>query len=294
MNAPIAKNAIVYSRDGNRARFIAQVDDNYFVEPEIEYQSSFDGEMYSDWGSTTSWREIFLVPPREVIDASIAKLNKEYETLRSKINELHGEIMGKESLIAAQKKRFAQHDKLKRLEDFIDGKITHVVITEIAYSSWSRIAIKEFDAAIREDEKDRYNHSLKLVTLFGKSNGDLQWQLNTYACGSGSSQEIIPCKSLEEAMEEAQKVLQKAFESHKEKNIMGTDFLESARKIGLKLSEEMEKFISDREKQEYQNKINYLKNSIEVDQKKLAALEAGVALNIPLPPQKVAKVAHEL
>lgn len=286
MNIPIAKNTIVYSRDGNRARFIAQVDDNYFVEPEVEYQSSFDGEMYSDWGSTTSWREIFLVPPREVIDASIAKLNKEYETLRGKINELHGEIMGKESLIAAQKKKFAQHDQLKRLEDFIDGKITHAVITEIHYSSWNTIKIKEIGAAIKEDDENRYNGSTKLVTLFGKSNGNLQWELNKYSCGSGSSQEIIPCKSHEEAVEEAQKVLQKAFELQKEKKIMGTDFLESARKIGLKLSEEMEAFIAEHKKQEYQNKLNYLKNSIKEDQKKLAALEAGSALNILVPPQK--------
>lgn len=286
MNTPITKNTIVYSRDGNRARFIAQVDDNYFVEPEVEYQSSFDGEMYSDWGSTTSWREIFLVPPREVIDASIAKLNKEYETLRGKINELHGEIMGRESLIAAQKKKFAQYEKLKRLEDFIDGKITHAVVVDINYSSWGVITIKELGAALYENDEDRrYNRPTKLVTLFGKSNGDLQWQVNQYSCGSGSSQEIIPCESREEAMEEAQKVLQKAFESHKEKKI-STDFLESARKTGLKLSEEMEKFINDCKEYDHQVKINYLKTSIEKSQKDLAALEAGSALNIPVPPQK--------
>lgn len=46
---------------------------------------------------------------------------------------------------------------------------------------------------------------MKLLTLYGRRDGGLEWRLNKYRDGSGSDTTVIPCQSIEEAREVARR-----------------------------------------------------------------------------------------
>jgi hypothetical protein len=93
--------------------------------------------------------------------------------------------------------KLKQMPALKRIEDFISGKITHFVIC-----GHGDVKIAPFAEAMMENS-DRWNKPTKLLTLFGETSGELQWRINRYSDGSGSNHDVIPATSLEDANEAA-------------------------------------------------------------------------------------------
>lgn len=55
-----------------------------------------------------------------------------------------------------------------------------------------------------------------MLTLYGKSNGDLQWKLSEFSDGSGVKKDVIPCISYDMARAEAQKIINQHINSVKE------------------------------------------------------------------------------
>lgn len=84
------------------------------------------------------------------------------------------------------------HECFKQMELFLTGQIKFLV--EKSYCDYKIIPFSE---AIPESS-DRENN-IRLITLFGKSDGNLTWKLNSYRDGSGSDMTILPATSLEEA-----------------------------------------------------------------------------------------------
>jgi hypothetical protein len=57
------------------------------------------------------------------------------------------------------------------------------------------------DKALARGGDGSWDKSLRLLTLFGDTKGDLQWRINRYSDGSGSSNiEVFPCHNEEEAI----------------------------------------------------------------------------------------------
>lgn len=106
--------------------------------------------------------------------------NKEYSTLAALLNNTRSTI------------KSWDHDCFNRLELFLTGKIKYMVLVE--YGNYN---IFEFSEAISEIG-DRDNN-IRLITLFGRSDGALDWKLNHYHDGSGNDRTIFPAISLEEA-----------------------------------------------------------------------------------------------
>lgn len=96
-------------------------------------------------------------------------------------------------------------DVFENLKSMLCGEYTHVVFPD-------NIEIKEWDHKLFS-RNDDYNHnqfeSLRLISLFGNWNKrlSLNWKVNSYQDGGGSTTNIIPCKSLEEAIEKAKEVV---------------------------------------------------------------------------------------
>jgi len=91
------------------------------------------------------------------------------------------------------------------LKSMMCGEYTHVVFPQY-------LEIKEWDHKLftRCDDYQRNQfESLRLISLFGNWNKrlSLNWKVNTYQDGSGSWSSIIPCKSLEEAIETARGIV---------------------------------------------------------------------------------------
>jgi hypothetical protein len=277
----LQKDTIVYSRSGQRARFIAEVDGEFFVRPEIEF-TDWEGNTETDWGDTATWHEIFPKAPTEVLDKEIIEKEKSLEELKNKARLIHSKITEGETLMREQKAKFARYEALKYLEDFIDKKITHYVkIIEDYHNNIDQLIIIDAAKAYDEDDMRYHRPSVKaLVTLEGKTNGDLNWQLHEYYYKS-QKHTIIPCKSHEEAVTEATKLFFKACEDFKksENKNFSRSLINCARNIKLEIPDYIESYLAEEENKERLNKLERARKEFVDAQKKLADLEAGIPVN---------------
>lgn len=90
----------------------------------------------------------------------------------------------------------AAAEQLAFLEAFVAGEITHVVIMP---EFGCRPVISKFDSEIADDWRSA-DYGLKLLTLFGGSDGSLSWHIHHYYDGSGGSVKVYPAKSYEDAL----------------------------------------------------------------------------------------------
>jgi len=139
---------------------------------------------------------IFDSPPTQKYDETILKLKAEIDDLRIQRIEIekHTQKVGEQEKERLTK--YQQYEQLKQLNDFLDGKITHYAVVE----SWTACIIP-FEDALGEYRGE----GQKLLTLFGKSDGNLCWGLNEYSDGSGCWRTVIPCTSYNQAIKELQK-----------------------------------------------------------------------------------------
>ena len=89
---------------------------------------------------------------------------------------------------------------------FLNGEITHVVTGQYRYE------IKTLVDAV--SPHDRYDDDIKLITLFGRSKGDLEFRINGYSDGSGGSTTIIPCRSFQDAKTALEELIIDRIENH--------------------------------------------------------------------------------
>ncbi|HLF12079.1 MAG TPA: hypothetical protein VJA26_12770, partial [Gammaproteobacteria bacterium] len=93
-----------------------------------------------------------------------------------------------------------------RLRAFIAGEITHFFVN----SSEKAICTWDDDIAFQVDNDygRRKIEAIKLVSVLGSSDGRLDYRLSRYSDGSGRDEcDIVPCRSYDEALGEAQLVL---------------------------------------------------------------------------------------
>lgn len=196
---PTPINTLVYSRSGHRAKYICSVAGRYgcehYVKPEVEFGLP-DGDIDSSFEGAAVWHEYFLSPPREVIDKEIATLQTKADTLRAEVQKLtreHAETKKEiEKDLEARKARLARHEQLKQLDDFIAKGVACYVRDD----GYGEVTIVDFKDATCEYSS---RNTFRLLSLFGGSNGQLDWKLNRYSDGSGSHVDCIPCVSKEDA-----------------------------------------------------------------------------------------------
>jgi hypothetical protein len=90
------------------------------------------------------------------------------------------------------------------LQSMMTGEYTHVVLGSGEIKEWGP------ELFARSDDYHRGQfESLRLISLFGEWNGRLKmdWRVNTYQDGSGSSSTFFPCRSLQEAVEKAKEII---------------------------------------------------------------------------------------
>lgn len=88
----------------------------------------------------------------------------------------------------------AMRESLDTLGDFVAGRITHVVKDR----EYGDCSVMPFESAI-EDKEGGNVEGIKLLSLFGKSDGTLQWRIHQYGDHSGGTTIIIPAKGLDDA-----------------------------------------------------------------------------------------------
>lgn len=132
-----------------------------------------------------------------------AEIKAEYElaseNYKTKTEKLRQEIKTKHGAMSSLLKNLdivIKHiniESFTRVLQFLAGEITHIV--HLDYGTYE---IREFIEDIATNE-DYSSSELKLITLFGKVDGSLEWNINRYSDGSGGNTTIVPFDSYEAA-----------------------------------------------------------------------------------------------
>lgn len=189
---------IKYTTDGRKVRVIGNLNNRETIVQEI---------FIDDTGAEIPSGENFVVkslhdaPRVSWQEKELKNIEQEYksaqESFKRKADDMRRQTRKVAAIIRASKEmeRFFSMEKFKKLDLFLAGAFTHLIITK-----WSGLEIVEFGA-----ETEDYNtRNIKLLTLFGRAGGELNWKLNTYSDGSGCSYIAEPCFSYEDALEKAQ------------------------------------------------------------------------------------------
>jgi len=93
------------------------------------------------------------------------------------------------------------------LKAMLCGEYTHAVLPsyDIEIMEWDHSLFASCD-----DYRRGMFENLKMISLFGNWNGrlGLSWKVNGYSDGSGSSNQFIPCKTLQEAIEASKEIIE--------------------------------------------------------------------------------------
>ena len=199
--------------------------------------------------------EFFHHAPTQKLDERFSILKEKIADLRQEKKKLEQEIWEAQEAGEAKLAKYKKYDQLKNLDIFLEGKITHYVL-----EYWGSFKIVAFEES-KPDQ--RWDSGLqKLLTLFGKSNGDLDWRLNEYSDGSGSNTIVIPCISYDEALAVAQGII----DNHMGESYQREDLITAAKKYNLKIDpeyvrkyKEKKKAVTDKEIKELEKKLIELK-----------------------------------
>lgn len=192
------------------------------------------------------------------LEARCERTTLKYKELEKEFYSKTKVIKAKLSFIEKLKTNFSE-DKLKQLIDFISGDIKYVV--EEGYSS---LSILDFNTAITKRFFGDYN-GIKLLSIFGDSDGDLSYRINEYRNGDGNWVSIHPCKTMEEALE----ILKERF-SIVIKERFSSNLLKVAKKYNLDIPDEVIKKYNKEKRESLLADIEEEKQRIQEYEKKLS------------------------
>ncbi|EKT4561858.1 hypothetical protein QEM42_003052 [Pseudomonas putida] len=204
-------NNIKYTSDGRKVVVVGKLNAEQTIVQEIFVSNGQEipsGENFVvkslHDAPAVSWKENDLKKQEERYERETKRLKDDLESQSRRLGiarekaKSHADVL----MAFANKADEAQLDTLKK---FLSGEITHLYMA--GYSpeifEWAD-DLKSFDT-----DNDSWNRrvkvdGMKLVSLFGYSDGNLAYRLHTYRDGSGGSAEIHPATSYEQALEWAQ------------------------------------------------------------------------------------------
>lgn len=182
----------VYDREGNEYEFVSFVEGCKGFAVVAPIYESDDGEFFPSSPQLIEAGLLTASPVSQRKEAQVAELDEQIRTKRRELADLEAIQRGG----AARFKRLTERDEiLSRLEDLLDGKVTHYV-----WITNGHVHIHE--AATLADEYEKYRPallSLRPARLGGQS---LEWHINGF-----SSEDFGFASSKDEAHEVAKKLL---------------------------------------------------------------------------------------
>lgn len=187
------ENTIKYTTDGKKVKVLGKLNSVEYIVQEIfiiDGQEIPSGENFTTKSLYDNlakpWKEEYLEDLEERFESEKRRIEKRLKELKTTSNKQIIEVRKKTEFL----KKFVDNvseSAFDRVTDFLTGKIKYMV--KLNYEP----------KIIKFNIYDNYCRDIKLITLFGKDNGTLDWRLNDYNDGSGSNTPFIPCKSLDEA-----------------------------------------------------------------------------------------------
>ena len=254
-----------YTSDGLAVQYVGAAQGGYLA---LRVYVDAEEREWPEDDTPQFYRVLHAKPRTQALAAEVKELGEEINRRREELDGIERKIVEFENISRAMQQRFKQHAALQRIDDWIEGRMTHFV----QVSEYGDVSIWERDALLR-DGQDRYDkNEIRLVCLFGRSNGDLQWRINQYRDGSGSWRDCIPCGSEAEAKALAMQSVRKFWESsdNEYRRVTAT---QSAIKIGLDVPPERIKEMRDREIADAQKTVKEAEERLANAQKTLRAAQ---------------------
>lgn len=238
-------NKIKYTKDGKKVVVIGDLNQTDKIVQEVFVTKDGceipQGERFVEKNlldePAKSWKESELEKlearyekDRKDWDSKIDKLNQEkrlaYDSLSARVKWLRN--------MAKEPRQEELKTVINQIADFLDGSNKYVFVAD--YSGWR---LESFDKESVDSLLDCYDggygrrrfEEMRLLSLYGKSDGSLVYRINSYSDGSGSDKDVEFFKSKEDAM----KYLQNRFDGIKEYSSYS---IKVAEKYDLKLDEE--------------------------------------------------------
>ena len=134
----------------------------------------------------------------------LANVDDELSAKQKQLDGIRAELKQAEVDRKAITSRIAADAAIRRVMDVIDNKIEWFVT-----SQYGLVEVKNKDVALKQS--DKWERDWKLVTVYGKTNGNLSYGINYYSDGSGSQECCWPCVTHTEACEIAKRVIEEGF-----------------------------------------------------------------------------------
>ncbi len=199
---PFAPGNTVYSIGGHKATYVSSIKGGHIVRPLYDTCCGGGDEVdcHEEEGDLTEWDTVYAKPPVEKLHAEVAALDAQLAAKRAELDEERKVQRELDEAMRARKDRIAQHEHLKRLDDYVSGRITHYVAYETGYSN--HVGILSVDEAKDED----YHREFGLLTIQASRGwyGDrkIEWHLNRKGKdGYSKDEKVIPCCSHQEAID---------------------------------------------------------------------------------------------
>ena len=128
------------------------------------------------------------------LESDIENKNKEYKNAYNQLEAIRA-LLAKSKMIEAA---FTK-EHVERISAFMTATIQYLVIEEYEITP----PVKMIDRVINWDNyygSAKFDE-IKLLSVLGRSDGDLSYRINRYSDGSGGGVEVHPCLTLEEAHE---------------------------------------------------------------------------------------------
>jgi hypothetical protein len=200
MNTTFKAGDTVYDIHGQAGSYVARTAGGHIVEP--MYDADGDEEPHFD--DAVTWREVFAAPPTARLHAEVATIEQQLATARAELQTVRNERHASDQEHRERLNRLKKYTHLTRLDDYLEGRITHFV----TYGRYSNdISVQTFDQVMKGDR----SRSVPLLVLYGDYSDtamrDTHWSL----INSENVTKVMPCASLEEAMTKAQIEVEKVF-----------------------------------------------------------------------------------
>lgn len=188
----------VFLADGAGAYYVAKAKTGHVVSLSVyEGWASDEGPELGETALVVP--KVWAKPPIAEKAAEVRELQQEIARLEKAAKTLRDAIQHDQAVALEKRAAMMQWDGLTTLQDFLAGRITHIVTG----TDFGGLEIKELGEALKPQGARSYDRDLRLVSLFGDSKGDLNWRINSYRDGSGSWRNFTPCHSHEAALEVA-------------------------------------------------------------------------------------------
>lgn len=264
------ENQIKYTPEGKKVIVLAKIEStNSFIVREMYIADGVEIPLGEIFGVTKLFDEAPKTWQEKRIEEIKISLEKEERSFKEKIAQFDKK---KQTVLKHLKNQLDYFQRLintwnrnpnteilyktfDTLSSFVLGKIKYFVVVNYG------IKIVKY-----EDYMNDKDGEIRLISLFGKDQGSLNWGVNQYGDGSGTNYRVIPCETLKKAKEEFLNYVNKKENYHPED-------LGIARKHKIKLDPIKVKQLKQSQRIRIEAQIQDTEKRIEVQQLEIKRLK---------------------